>query len=560
MAEIINLGPVGFNPTGNYDNTRSYEKLDMVLYQGSSYVAKQSVIGQLPTNVQYWDCVATGTLKQFTYDSVAEMKLDNSLEDGMYAFTGGYYSVNDGGGATYRITSEESETEYQEELDNGLYATLINDKVYPEMFGAYGDNIHNDTNAFNTLINNFDTMYLNKKTYKVTKLIFTKDFTIHGNYATITDDGTNDNLLEMNTSTTNKTLHIFNLIINAPNSDTCIYINKNKLFANNIEVKNARNINIHIVKTGSNGSCKINEIRCQLSPIGIQIDATDCFIENYVGYNCLTHLKNNSGLTHINKFHGWNYNQPNKDWITNSTLIDTRGSLIGNDIYIDTLENGIKLPTDYPHLSVILQNVSYFLNTSSYPSTQQAPTLLKNVENFNGYCKIDGFHGDENNWKDSNNNYPVLIDNIDTSRISLTNVTNSGFRFNRYKAIETNEDIATTSYSVSVGTYLTMNVRKVKYKDYNIHVYMKGNMKTGCASGNIMYQASFTGQQLNNLNIKTRVRAIFVESSNDGVVYDLPAYIDNNARLSIYNNTGVLLGGSGHYGELHVYIDDIHQN
>ena len=50
MAEIINLGPVGFNPTGNYDNTRSYEKLDMVLYQGSSYVAKQSVIGQLPTN------------------------------------------------------------------------------------------------------------------------------------------------------------------------------------------------------------------------------------------------------------------------------------------------------------------------------------------------------------------------------------------------------------------------------------------------------------------------------------------------------------------------------
>lgn len=39
----------------------------------------------------------------------------------------GYYEANDGGDSTYKITSTESQTEYQEELDNGLYTTLIVD-------------------------------------------------------------------------------------------------------------------------------------------------------------------------------------------------------------------------------------------------------------------------------------------------------------------------------------------------------------------------------------------------------------------------------------------------
>lgn len=172
MAEIINLGPVGFNPTGNYDNTRSYEKLDMVLYQGSSYVAKQSVIGQLPTNVQYWDCVATGTLKQFTYDSVAEMKLDNSLENGMYAFTGGYYEANDGGAASYFITNEESESEYQEELNNGLYATLlVNKNVNIKQLGAKGDGVSDDTQIIKDAIALNKPLYFPEGTYLINETI-----------------------------------------------------------------------------------------------------------------------------------------------------------------------------------------------------------------------------------------------------------------------------------------------------------------------------------------------------------------------------------------------------
>lgn len=33
MAEIKTLGPAGLNPTGDYDNTKNYEKLDIIYYE-----------------------------------------------------------------------------------------------------------------------------------------------------------------------------------------------------------------------------------------------------------------------------------------------------------------------------------------------------------------------------------------------------------------------------------------------------------------------------------------------------------------------------------------------
>lgn len=154
MSTINVLGPVGFNPTGPYDATRTYQKLDVVYYQGSSYVAISDSLGQLPTNADYWLCIAAGSLKQFVYDSVASMKSDNTLADGMTAQTLGYYEINDGGGATYKITDEESETEYQEELESGLYATLIiDDTINIKQLGAKDDGITDISNLLQKVIN-----------------------------------------------------------------------------------------------------------------------------------------------------------------------------------------------------------------------------------------------------------------------------------------------------------------------------------------------------------------------------------------------------------------------
>ena len=57
MSTIMTLGPVGFNPKGEYNSETLYERLDMVLYQDVSYVAKQNIQGQPPTNSTYWDAL-----------------------------------------------------------------------------------------------------------------------------------------------------------------------------------------------------------------------------------------------------------------------------------------------------------------------------------------------------------------------------------------------------------------------------------------------------------------------------------------------------------------------
>lgn len=60
MAEPITnvLGTVAIKHCGEYDATMHYEKLNVVTYNGSSYCAKDSTVGNLPTNTTYWDLMA----------------------------------------------------------------------------------------------------------------------------------------------------------------------------------------------------------------------------------------------------------------------------------------------------------------------------------------------------------------------------------------------------------------------------------------------------------------------------------------------------------------------
>ena len=107
------------------------------------------------------DGVLTEIIQQFLqstaiwcFDNVADMKQATNLINGSFAKTLGYYEINDGGEATYKITNTASETEYQEELENGLFATLIidNDSVNVHQFGAKGDGETDDQNAINTAL------------------------------------------------------------------------------------------------------------------------------------------------------------------------------------------------------------------------------------------------------------------------------------------------------------------------------------------------------------------------------------------------------------------------
>lgn len=105
------------------------------------------------------------------FDTVAQMRANPDLKEGMYARTGGYYAVNDGGGALYRIYNTAPAT-YYETLTNGLYARLITEGTADvKQFGAKGDGVTNDTSAFINALANASVVTVPTGKYKITSQI-----------------------------------------------------------------------------------------------------------------------------------------------------------------------------------------------------------------------------------------------------------------------------------------------------------------------------------------------------------------------------------------------------
>ena len=121
-----------------------------------------------------------------TYATYTEMINDsNNFTNGLKIKILGYHELNDGGQSEYYVNDTIIADNYQIELENGLYLNLNNNyrEVYPEMFGAYGNNNNDDStalvNAFNYAVGHKATLILNKN-YNVTNNI-----TLNGNAQTI---------------------------------------------------------------------------------------------------------------------------------------------------------------------------------------------------------------------------------------------------------------------------------------------------------------------------------------------------------------------------------------
>lgn len=96
--------------------------------------------------------------------------------------TSGYYSSGDGGGAMYRrVPSEPSHTGKFQSAD-GAWWEISENSVCPNMFGAYGDGVNDDTIAFkNALTYGNNVIYLNSGNYILTDSINVLNGIITGN-------------------------------------------------------------------------------------------------------------------------------------------------------------------------------------------------------------------------------------------------------------------------------------------------------------------------------------------------------------------------------------------
>ena len=124
-----------------------------------------------------------------TYDTVASFKADTKLKVNDHIQTKGYTSVNDGGNATYIIVDDETLIEdggLIHELTNGLKAVLnVGDFVTPEMFGAYGDGSHDDSEPIQKAFDSGKAVEFSPKTYICFSLVSNNPLNIRGNGATL---------------------------------------------------------------------------------------------------------------------------------------------------------------------------------------------------------------------------------------------------------------------------------------------------------------------------------------------------------------------------------------
>ena len=124
-------------------NAQNAAKEVKEIYGDGNFTPLSDLLGSLGTKLKRWGTIFANKVfasnLPIVYNSVAEMKADTMLWEGMTTKTLGYYEPNDGGGACYVIKS--SSHQYIENLNNSLVAELIikNGEVNIEQFGGKKD-------------------------------------------------------------------------------------------------------------------------------------------------------------------------------------------------------------------------------------------------------------------------------------------------------------------------------------------------------------------------------------------------------------------------------------
>lgn len=144
----MNIGKVAMVAKGNYDNSTSYQTLDTVQYNDSTYMALKSTLGNLPTDTEYWQLIGGGLQKEDIVDNLnsndatkmlsakqgneldekkitkfitlGDLRASTALKVDMVVKTLGYYTINDGGGALYKIRNK-----FNSDVDNGGSVIII---------------------------------------------------------------------------------------------------------------------------------------------------------------------------------------------------------------------------------------------------------------------------------------------------------------------------------------------------------------------------------------------------------------------------------------------------
>ena len=247
--------------------------------------------------------------KPYYYNSVADMKADTKLKAGDMAITLGYYEVNDGGRAEYKIVS--SSDSYYETLNNNLKAELIiNNKINVKWFGAYGDGTHDDATALNNALNFGRTSSIaiyspKNNTYLVGNPLNFSDITLDFNNSEIKTNSAID-IITLNSKNYYGTIEKVNINCNGVATAGIHIIEARKKYFSNI---NIYNIVQDGVKYDTGYEIDFNHSHLQgtstsTTSVGLHLLGGDSHWNDIIIIDCCTAVINRA-LNFYTQIHAW---------------------------------------------------------------------------------------------------------------------------------------------------------------------------------------------------------------------------------------------------------------
>lgn len=417
------------------------------------------------------------------FDTVADMQSSTNLVNGSFAQTLGYYTKNDGGGATYKIRNITNDDVVDDariialnDSGNNLIAELVFDDVDVNQFGAKGDGITDDSTKLQNAISTAKSLgrkivSSSDKTYLVSYSLELDDLVVDFNNSTI-KTGTAIDIITINSD--NYYGKIENIVIDMNSIATCgIRITKGrKKEFNNITIINNTNIGVDFVSGYEVlfHNSHISGNSSSTSSVGIELRSSDSHFTDVIIIDCNTAIKAHTVTDILTRVHAWILSAP---ILTNSKFIDFVGSpvLQLTDCYSDTFKYTFYGTSGTPQINVKGLIVNYngtIYNTETYNSN---PVICYfNSADNNKYINITDsfFKGDDTDLSpsftnteflgnySSNTSFGITSDltlSLTDIAVGLTEITNTISKENDRVTINAlfSYDASVTSGDITIG-------------------------------------------------------------------------------------------------------------
>ena len=362
------------------------------------------------------------------FNTILDLKNATNIINGSYVKTLGFNSINDNGSAIYKVRNILNTDIVDEKsiisinYDKNLIAELTEDKIItPEMFGAIGNGVEDDTFNIQSCINyaynkKCKVLFTNDKIYAVQNITIDKPLAVDFNNATILSISNDISTSLINIGLATQTfeektqyagkfaISNINADMNNTNRKYGVEINCRRIGINRIYVKKCKNSGIYC---GGNDGIWIDQIFVSgdnetTSASGVEIDTNDIILGNvevaYMNYGVKI-LSNLDDIV-IDTLHVWSD-------VINSSAIRFDGETFYIDVHsliIDAINWGIDLSNTGNYGKMHYGNIKVFPSINfpnwrlfrKYNDEQTTGTTIDGIYGINdndSELRLEGFRG-----------------------------------------------------------------------------------------------------------------------------------------------------------------------